>query len=398
MSALHLLRRRPAATFSVIGGAGALGYANLIEFQADFDEQRHLQDPSVPAAALPRVYDWDGLNSYWKQRPITTVKRFASILTEFVPLAGAYVRDFVLHKPSETEAVRLQLEHAANLREGLTNLGPAFVKAGQQLSIRPDLVPPAVLKELQKLCDAVRPIPDDVAFDVMREELHEKDLDQLFTDLKLVASASLGQVYKGTLKSGETVAIKVQRPDMRRSFSLDLFLLQRIGVLVDLFTSTFTNQPPFHKALYESFSRGSYSELDYENEAANQILFRKELSERNVPVVVPKVYQELTSERVLTSEWIEGVKLSDSPKHQIRKLIPVGVELFLTQLLDIGVFHADPHPGKSQLFLNTIEICLGSSESRSRRSQATSSSLKRASFASWTLACAQKSTSEPATP
>jgi len=80
-------------------------------------------------------------------------------------------------------------------------------------------------------------------------------------------------------------------------------------------------------------------ELDYENEAENQLRFRNELLARNCPVVVPQVHIDLTSERVLTSEWIEGVKLADSPKEKIRELIPVGVELFLTQLLDMGEFH-----------------------------------------------------------
>lgn len=131
-----------------------------------------------------------------------------------------------------------------------------------------------------------------------------------------------------------------RRPNMRRTFSLDLYLLQRIGVLVDAFTSTFTNQPPFHRALYESFAAGSYSELDYEQEAANQKRFQKELLERKVPVVIPHVYDDHTTEKVITSQWIDGVKLADSSKERIRQLIPVGVELFLTQLLDIGAFHA----------------------------------------------------------
>ena len=88
-----------------------------------------------------------------------------------------------------------------------------------------------------------------------------------------------------------------------------------------------------------------FKELDYENEAENQMLFRKELAERKCRVHVPEVYNDYTTRRVLTTEWIEGVKLADSPRETIRELIPVGVELFLTQLLDIGAFHADPHPG-----------------------------------------------------
>jgi aarF domain-containing kinase len=144
---------------------------------------------------------------------------------------------------------------------------------------------------------------------------------------------------------------------MLRRFSLDLFLLQSVGAAVDAFTSAFTNQPPFHRALYESFARGSYQELDYQKEARNQAQFRRELAARNSPVVVPAVVPQYTTRKVLTTEWIEGRRLADCPVSQIRKLIPVGVELFLTQLLDIGAFHADPHPGN--LLVNRHgQLCL----------------------------------------
>ena len=252
----------------------------------------------------------------------------------------------------------VQTQQAVRFKEALTNLGPAFVKVGQQVAIRPDLVPPSVLKELQKLCDSVKPVPDEVAMKVLREELFgssddcndntssASSLDDIFEDLHLVASASIGQVYKAKLKSsGEWVAIKVQRPNMEKAFGLDLFLLQLWGDFVDAFTNVFTKQVPFHSAFFDAFSKGSYSELDYENEARNQIHFQKELADRNCKVKVPNVYQEYCTQRVLTTEWIQGVKLADSSKETIRELIPVGVELFLTQLLDMGAFHSDPHPG-----------------------------------------------------
>jgi aarF domain-containing kinase len=193
---------------------------------------------------------------------------------------------------------------------------------------------------------------------VIQDEFPGEKLDDMFESLKLVAAASLGQVYQARLKeSGELVAVKVQRPGMRQSFSLDLFLLQRVGVLVDIFTSIFTNQPPFHEALYDSFAQGSYMELDYLHEAASQNMFRTELRRLNVPVVIPKVYDTYSSEKVLTSQWIEGIKLADASKDEIRKLIPVGIELFLTQLLDIGKFHSDPHPG-NLLVTQDGKLCL----------------------------------------
>lgn len=164
---------------------------------------------------------------------------------------------------------------------------------GQQLAIRPDLVPPVVLKELQKLCDSVRPVPDEIALQLLREELEIDDLSTVFGNLHLVASASLGQVYqaqllqhptqhsqsqprgrfysksssrtKGSARDGNSggggplVAIKVQRPGMRKSFSLDLFLLQQWGDFMDGFTSIFTQQKPYHRAFFDAFAQGSYS-------------------------------------------------------------------------------------------------------------------------------------------
>jgi len=377
-AALAVIRRRPLTSVNLLSGTGVAVYAFSIEYASQQRERRYLlqraQNDLLSSSSteqnatsnilehgstspiLPRVFDSDSINNYWKNRPISTVKRFFQVFSELAPLAASYIKDFVLFpvKQEDGGEVRLELErqYAIRLREALTNLGPAFVKAGQQLSIRPDLIPPGMLRELQKLCDSVRPITDEIAMQVIRQELNVQDLDAIFSELTLVASASLGQVYKGRLvqqganttkNSGNVVAVKVQRPDIRRTFSLDLFLLQKIGVFVDVFTSVFTNQPPFHQPLYESFARGSYSELDYEQEAANQIIFREEFAKRNCPVIVPSVYTNLTTERVLTTEWIDGMNLTDAPQDLIRKLIPVGVELFLTQLLDIGRFHSDPH-------------------------------------------------------
>lgn len=332
-----------------------MGFATLVEYRTELLAAQTNKDANNMTFSLPRQYCWDHLNVYWAARPFTTWTRFAQVLGELGPLMGTYLFDFVLFSNPE-KAEEQQVMFASRLRESLTNLGPVFIKAGQQLSIRPDLIPPAMLKELQKLCDAVQPIPDEIALEVIRKELG--NLDEIFDDMRLVAAASLGQVYKAKLKSnGDEVAIKVQRPNARKTFSLDLLLLHRVGVIVDFFTATFTNQPPFHYKLYESFAKGSYSELDYENEAANQVRFRHELNLRQVPVVVPRVYHDLTSEQVITSEWIEGVKLADCPKEMINKLIPVGVELFLTQLLDIGAFHSDPHPG-NLLVTTDGRLCL----------------------------------------
>ena len=368
------------------------------EYQESNAFEKHLANATTTEQgySLPRSYERQAVRDYWLKRPVSVVCRVGTIAYELTPLISSYTFDKYIRptidilllkdttdssngndsfggdttissslRPSSSSSSETSVREkvqAMELREALTNLGPAFVKAGQQLAIRPDLCPPVVLKELQKLCDSVRPIPDDVALQVIREELFtentatttataafdrgddrnvnikEQDpLDAIFEDLQLVASASLGQVYKGRLRdTGLEVAVKVQRPGMRKAFSLDLFLLQLWGDFMDTFTSIFTKQLPFHAALFDTFSQGSYSELDYENEAKNQLHFKKQLALRNCHVKVPDVVLQYSTERILTTEWIDGEKLADAPKETIRKLIPVGVELFLTQLLDIG--------------------------------------------------------------
>lgn len=383
----RIVERHPYISSGILVVSGGISYACITEYNAERNESKWINEQPIrhydhhpptmttinhvsattndsavatlPPPLLPRYYDWDQMYQYWSIRPVTTMSRIMQIAYELTPLVLEYVLDFVILPTTELDDKEKQRRLAIKFRESLTNLGPAFIKAGQQLSIRPDLVSAVVLKELQVLCDAVRPIPDEVAIRLIQEQLDVNDLCTVFENTpQLVASASLGQVYKATLRhTNEDVAIKVQRPNMIKSFSLDLFLLQHIGIIVDRFTSMFTNQLPFHKKLYESFAVGSYSELDYENEAKNQMEFYHEFKVRNCPVVVPKVYYDYTTRYVLTTEWIDGIKLSDAPNEQIRQLIPIGVELFLTQLLDLGKFHSDPHPGN--LLVNRQgQLCL----------------------------------------
>jgi aarF domain-containing kinase len=293
-----------------------------------------------------------------------------------------------------------------------------------------------VLRELQRLCDAVPPFDDGVAMKVLAEELsssssrrrgggdgkdmrtvkedatsigEREDVDAVILNVfekmpVLVASASLGQVYKARLRSNDDgispgaessreVAIKIQRPDILSTVSLDLYLLVSYGRMVDRLCSVLTNQVPYHETFLNGFANGAYMEMNYVHEAENQMYFRNELHSRfqgnssnnnnnnntrsskdgpsltmgdkytngkyniggmisllrgrlsrgrkdNVErVIVPEVHDRYTTERVLVTEWIDGTPLARAPPEQIRALIPVGVELFLVQLLDIGRFH-----------------------------------------------------------
>lgn len=368
---------------SAVGGGTFVGcaYAYQVERRAERAHDASTNHASSSSSTnadvpvLPREYDSNAVERYWEKRPVTVAFRVVDALREAAPILASYLYDFhvrprLLVRPSDAspseddgnvvddERSRRQRRHASNLREALTRLGPAFVKLGQQLSIRPDLVPPAVLRELRLLCDSVPPVDDEVALRVLSDELcldDPSELRFLFEGLELVAAASLGQVYRATLvDTKERVAIKVQRPDMLRRVSLDLFLLSKIARLADRFTGTFTEQAPYHVNLFDTFARGSYLELDYENEAANQLLFRKEFRKRDLDVLVPDVHLHFSSRRVITTEWVDGTKLADADRRVIRRLIPIGVELFLTQLLDVGRFHADPHPGN--LYVTDVDV------------------------------------------
>jgi len=194
MNRFHtLLRRRPLMLVS----SGAIGClvtnASYVEWYSE-----HYQDETT----LPRNYDSEIIANYWERRPISVVRRLTTILSEMCPIVWSYYRDFKLfpvvdrsatsleNVPFTSDEIELQQQHAKELRQALTRLGPLFIKLGQQLSIRPDIIPPASLKELQRLCDSVEPVSDEIAFRTLKEDLGDQILNS-FSELNLVASASL---------------------------------------------------------------------------------------------------------------------------------------------------------------------------------------------------------------
>jgi aarF domain-containing kinase len=243
---LHQARKRPLLASGVSTMTAAVGLETYGRF--------------VSGSTLPRNYDRDAIRHYWLVRPLSVAGRVGQILASLGPVGVRWYTERQLTSEESMEADRQQY-HADQFRQALTQLGPAWVKGGQQLAIRPDLVPPVVLSELQKLCDSVTPVDDEIALQLLRDELGIQDLKSVFQNLKLMASASLGQVYQATLvkQPHDVVAIKVQRPGMRQAFSLDLFLLQQWGEFMDMFTAVFTNQQPYHRAFLDAFCEGSYS-------------------------------------------------------------------------------------------------------------------------------------------
>jgi predicted unusual protein kinase regulating ubiquinone biosynthesis (AarF/ABC1/UbiB family) len=236
---------------------------------------------------------------------------------------------------------------ASEFAELLVELGPAFIKAGQALSTRPDIVPPVLLEELSQLQDQLPGFDSELAMACIEDDL-EAPIEDIYEELERepISAASLGQVHRGVLKGGQKVAVKVQRPGLREQITLDLYMVRNIaGWLnnnVKLIRSDLV-------ALIDELGRRVFEEMDYLNEAKNAERF-KALHLNNHRIAVPEIFREATSRRVLTMEWIDGVKLTNLEAVKAlgidpNEMVDVGVNCSLQQLLEHGFFHADPHPG-----------------------------------------------------
>ena len=431
--------------------------------RAEYDRQM----ASIPDAGLPDQYDVDAISAFWQQHRFVTAFRSVEVFSHLAPFLWQLFRflylDYKLEdesgnnnierergKQGEKEYVFLLLNErlAKEIRPILESLGPAFIKFGQMMSIRPDLMPPEAIKELQKLCDAVAAVDAAVARATVEEQLRKAFLHPLgeeevssTVDVRertsslgeahvrrsrdssgreeqgerivaevmaafdatgeLVAAASLGQVYKvsvrgeilelaesvrgmkivfpedsGGADSGNEVvrtrtgnetffpsrmnadgrvevALKVQRPDMLRALSLDFFLIRKICSRIEdlkrylMRTGRLSPRATCEVEVFDTFAAASFQELDYVQEASSQIFFGKYL----VPKIgadklkIPVVYRGLSTRKLLCMEFIWGEKLSSKPASTIQRICVVGVRTYMTQLLDLGLLHSDPHPG-----------------------------------------------------
>ena len=296
---------------------------------------------------LPIVYDKDLIEAYWRKEDGALQQRWREFLGVTVPFLTKLVA--MLVRGGSEELQRNEVELARDARINLEKLGPTYIKAGQMMSVRPDVLPQAALDELAVLQDSVKPFETSIAVEMIEKELGGP-LGQFFTEIseEPVAAASLAQVYKATLATGETVAVKVQRPAVLSLVSKDLYVLRRAAEVYQGLMDRFApQQKTNYVALLNEWAIGFYTELDFTNEAANMNKMRALLAENDSlgGVYIPKVYDEFSTRRLIVTEWIDGCKLSECPPEEIKEFITVGQESFLTQLLQIGFFHSDPHPG-----------------------------------------------------
>ena len=243
-----------------------------------------------------------------------------------------------IHKYSTWERIRMALEE----------LGPTFIKFGQILADRPDIIPEPLRIELEKLQDDAEPLPDEEAIKVVEEEI-KSPLKEVFKnfDSKHIAAASMAQTYRATLLNGEEVCVKVQRPDIQNKIDLDLHLMEYFAGRMQ------KNNPEMEaidvQGVVGEFGKSIREEMDFRHEAANAVRFQHNF-ENDPDIHVPKVYMEHSTQKIIVEEFISGIKISE-----VDELIKAGddpvllakkaVKSVFEMIFNHSFFHADPHPG-----------------------------------------------------
>jgi len=245
-------------------------------------------------------------------------------------------------------ATEIRRREGELLREKLITLGPTFIKTGQSLATRADVLPLEYIQELAKLQDEVPAFPTDQAKAIIESELRAKltDIFETFEDTP-VAAASLGQVYRAKLRTGQIVAIKVQRPNIREQIDFDIAVLRRIARRLERYPNLVRGVD--WRGTLDAFHTTVHEEMDFEQEARNADVFRQNFA-RWKDVYVPQIYQVFSTRRLIVMEFIDGLKVIDTKNltlagHDPHEIVKLLSRTYLKQLLEDGFFHADPHPG-----------------------------------------------------
>ena len=308
-----------------------------------------------------RRYDPVKTREYFATRPITLLKRG---VRSFILLGSFSARLWLDRKTSgenvsDEKKKQVNTKRATQLRNLLVSLGPTYVKLGQVLSSRADLLPAEYIDELRVLQDKVPPFDDDLARRILERELGPA-ASRLSLSSTPIASASLGQVYKGTWRNDsgelEEVAVKVQRPGALVAISLDVGIIR---VFAEPWRQ-WNNLNSDLEGLVDEWGRRFIAELDYEAEATNGENFAAAMAARSDlggVVSAAPVFRQASTRRVLTTGWIDGVRLQDSKADDTAQLCAVALTSYLAMLLDLGYLHADPHPG-NLLRTNDGKLCI----------------------------------------
>lgn len=261
-------------------------------------------------------------------------------------------------RPPQPEYIGLSTEE--RLRLAFQELGPTYVKFGQILATRPDLMPQSFITELKKLQDDVAPFDSETARQLIEDDLGVQ-MEEAFSEFNRapLAAASIAQVHKARLKTGEEVVLKIQRPGIKAQIATDLDLLRILAEIAEESIPEIRRFRPV--SLVAEFAKSITKEIDFTNEAHNIQRFARNFKD-DPEVHVPKVYDHLTSERVLTMEFIHGIKMTSEemarhPEIDREKVARTGIRFTLTQTFVHGFFHGDPHPGNI-FIMEGNRICL----------------------------------------
>mgnify|MGYP006281496243 CR=1 FL=1 len=285
-------------------------------------------------------------------RRISQLPRYQEIVSTFVRHGFGFALDLVPASRRWRRRLRpLPVSEPKSLpvhfRQALEELGPTFVKLGQVLSTRPDLLPPAYITELSLLQDEVPPLAWDEIQDVLEEELREVEQTFRHVEPQPKAAASLGQVHTATLPDGTDVVIKIQRPNIRKTIETDLSILHDIARYAQRHTPLGQMYHP--EEIAEDFANTLREEMNYLREGRNADRFRENFR-REPDIYIPRVYWSHTTRRMLTLERIEGIKIDnieaiDAAGFDRSKIAEHAARLSIQEILVDGFFHADPHPG-----------------------------------------------------
>ncbi|WP_427339084.1 ABC1 kinase family protein [Caloranaerobacter sp. DY30410] len=289
---------------------------------------------------------------YKRRKKLKRYREIAKILTKygFDMIAEKIDNRSIISKIfiKRTKKYSQKYTRGERIRFTLEELGPTFIKFGQILSTRYDILPKDIVDELSKLQDEITPFDLDTAKNIIKDELG-KDLEDIFMEFQEepLAAASIGQVYRGVLKNGNKVVIKVQRPNINEVIKQDIDILYTLAKMFDDILKK--KMVISARDIVEEFSYFIKKELDYTYEAQNCERFRMYFK-NDKRVVIPKIYWEYTTKKVLVMEEIKGIKVSDIDEidkmgFNKEKLSELGAKVFLEQIFIHGFFHGDPHPG-----------------------------------------------------
>ncbi|HEU4869971.1 MAG TPA: AarF/ABC1/UbiB kinase family protein [Pyrinomonadaceae bacterium] len=326
---------RAARVARVLGLFSLYLFLDTYDVRADFNQRAvtRLRDLARERGRRAQLKAWISAQLY------VLFDRFMRVL-RYVIFRGA--------EGSARKQARLE-KQAVWMRESLIDLGPTFIKIGQALGTRADLLPLEYVKELQTLQDQVPAFPTAEAFAIVEAELGRPVYEAYAEiDAEPIAAASLGQVYRARLATGEEVAVKVQRPSLESTISFDIAILFRLVKLTNRFFPR-ANENADWEGMLREFHNTIFEEMDYVKEGRNADRFRYNFRTWRA-IRVPKIYWSHTNTRVLTLDFIRGTKVVDLEGLRANRISPVKVNrmlirTYLKQLLEDGFFHADPHPG-----------------------------------------------------